>query len=194
MGFVYAQRGDFSQAIQAYSRALTYDESLRPAAEALAQLAKYGPPASRADGSTADAAAGEPEGSRLVYMMERKADSQIGQIRKDAHVRPASAEMVINSLTDEATASDILPPGRGESSVRYQGRREPLQLVPEPSVPGNFPTAWQPPLPTTPSVHAFSDSPPAPTQPPSGPTQASMPRPLSFSGLPAGPIVGNQRP
>jgi len=41
MGFIFAQRGDVAGAKACYSRALTLDQSLRPAAEAMIQLAQY---------------------------------------------------------------------------------------------------------------------------------------------------------
>ncbi len=41
MAFVYARRGEIEKATKAYSRALDQNPELRPAAEALAQLAKY---------------------------------------------------------------------------------------------------------------------------------------------------------
>jgi tetratricopeptide (TPR) repeat protein len=41
MGFVYVQRGDFERARESYRRALSLDRNLRPAAEALEQLAQY---------------------------------------------------------------------------------------------------------------------------------------------------------
>lgn len=41
MGYVYATRGELDQAEREYSRALTLDQELRPAAEALIQVARY---------------------------------------------------------------------------------------------------------------------------------------------------------
>jgi Tfp pilus assembly protein PilF len=41
MAFVYAQHGDLERAKANYSRALTLNQTLRPAAEAMAQLARY---------------------------------------------------------------------------------------------------------------------------------------------------------
>ena len=41
MAFVYAQRGELEEAKASYSRALTLDQKLRPAAEALVQMAQY---------------------------------------------------------------------------------------------------------------------------------------------------------
>lgn len=43
LGFVLAQRGDVEQAVKAYSQALTLDDSLQPAAEALVELARHVP-------------------------------------------------------------------------------------------------------------------------------------------------------
>ncbi len=47
LAFVYTQRGEVAQAKAWYSRALTEDKTLRPAAEAMIQLARYEEPAGR---------------------------------------------------------------------------------------------------------------------------------------------------
>ncbi len=41
MAFVYAQRGDLEKAKASYSRALDLDQKMKPAAEALVQIAQY---------------------------------------------------------------------------------------------------------------------------------------------------------
>jgi Tfp pilus assembly protein PilF len=192
MAFVYAQRGDLNQAIESYSRALTYDDSLRPAAEALAQLARYHPPATSLDGTAPGDAKRQPEVSHLVYMIERKIDATAPE---DKYVRPASAEIVPASSGDEDGTPSKASVRGGQSSVQTHVTRDPIQLDPAPSIPGSFPSGWQPPLPATPSGQNFNNSRPAGVQLPYGSTPVSPLRlPAIGSSTTPAVSVGNERP
>jgi Tfp pilus assembly protein PilF len=184
MAFIYAQRGELNLAIEAYSRALSFDDSLRPAAEAMAQLARYAPPAKSPDGTSPDASETQPEGSRLVYTIEQKGNTEA---RLDNHVQPASAELVVASLTD---GGEPEPTGPGNAPSPKPTRKAPerLRLVSEPAALGDFPTAWHPPVSTLPGANLLKYSQSAGTPLTDGQPAVTIAQPPVLGSLPTGRI------
>jgi Flp pilus assembly protein TadD len=190
MGFIYTQRGELEKARASYSRALTLDDSLRPAAEALLQLAKFAPPQTQSAEAMSEDGASEPEGSRLVFVLERKADSGVSEAEG---VKLASAEVAVASLSDTGASSEPATRGEELQSPR-QEYREPARLAPQPSPPDSLPQGWQPPLPMTPGGGTFNYCRPAGAQLPMGAVPgAVMPQP-PVGNLTPGPVTVHALP
>jgi Flp pilus assembly protein TadD len=176
LAFVLAQRGELDRAIEAYSRALTLDDSLRPAAEALVQLAKYAPSAGASPQEPG--AASESQVNHLVYRIERKVDATG---HEPGMVQQASGEVATTVLSDQSPPAEP-PTGSMSGQARSgQSQAEPTQFVPGPS--GNIPSAWKPSPLATPGPQAFNYCHPAGVQLPAHVPPAVLPPQPSVTSM-----------
>ncbi len=100
LGYVYAQQGNYEKAIEQYSVALTLDKSLRPAAEAMVQIAK------RRDASRALDRQNLRDGEMIA-----KKDGQPVQTPEEQTVEPS---------TNDSQPSPIVL-ASGEAATQAQG-------------------------------------------------------------------------
>jgi Tfp pilus assembly protein PilF len=105
LAFVYVQQGEFDKAEKGYSRALTLDRNLRPAAEALTQLARYEPMFDRAP---THEWAPAPE-SQLASQAGRLTDEgpQAGQLETHEWNAQQATFLAEESQTGVAAATDL---------------------------------------------------------------------------------------
>jgi hypothetical protein len=176
MAFIYTQRGQLAAAMDAYNRALTLDNSLRPAADALVQLAKYQPQGTDTTEGLSDSGSPVATAKHVVCLLERKHDASGAKDEgvEVVHVRPAVAYQADAAFRAEV-AADAPPKAHAA---------EPVQPPADAFLSPPTPSAWPTGVPSSAGPATFGRCRSAIEQLPTAmPSPASVP-PTSGGGWP----------
>ena len=144
MAFVYTQRSELERAVATYSHALTLDNTMRPAAEALVHLAKYVPTENLATG---DGRRTPPDASTTH---ERVSSSRVREASNDNRNNSRVQRLISDVIDAPATVASRPSQPKAASNANSSPNNGPVLAASYQSFPSDPPTvrlpaSWQPP-------------------------------------------------